>query len=76
MAATRSDQGPRGGPRRLGGAGFSYANGFLDFGMLMVRRGNRRTHLSPEPVTGLGTAVLDALDERGWAAFHALAGND
>ncbi|MFE7528755.1 hypothetical protein ACFU7Y_24000 [Kitasatospora sp. NPDC057542] len=56
-----------------GGAGFSYANGFLDFGMLMVERGNPRTHLSPEPFVELDDAALDALDERSWTEFHALA---
>ncbi|MFF2143326.1 hypothetical protein [Kitasatospora sp. NPDC058190] len=56
-----------------GGAGFSYANGFLDFGMLMVKRGNWRSHLSPDPVVDLDDKALDALDERSWAEFHALA---
>ncbi|MFF3008407.1 hypothetical protein ACFVTF_37060 [Kitasatospora sp. NPDC057940] len=56
-----------------GGAGFSFANGFLDFGMLMVKRGNWRAHLSPEPVVELDDGVLDDLDAQSWAEFRALA---
>ncbi|MFJ8623023.1 hypothetical protein ACIRD3_09255 [Kitasatospora sp. NPDC093550] len=56
-----------------GGAGFSYANGFLDFGMLMVKRGTWRSHLSSDPVIELDEDTLDALDERSWAEFRALA---
>ncbi|MFI8459441.1 hypothetical protein [Kitasatospora sp. NPDC085464] len=56
-----------------GGAAFSFADGFIDFGILMVRRGNWRSHLSPSPVVELDDDTLDALDERRWAESRALA---
>ncbi|MFI9319853.1 hypothetical protein ACIGXI_08730 [Kitasatospora aureofaciens] len=56
-----------------GGSGFSFANGFLDFGMLMVKRGNWRSHLSPDPIVELDDNTLNALDEQSWAEFRALA---
>ncbi|MER6303777.1 hypothetical protein ABT247_30055 [Kitasatospora sp. NPDC001539] len=56
-----------------GGAGFAFANGFVDFGMIMVPRGNWRMHLSLTPVIELNDETLDALDERKWAALNARA---
>lgn len=56
-----------------GGAGFRLTNGFIDFGMIMVPRGNWRMHLSPTPVVELNDEALDSLDERKWAEFNALA---
>ncbi|MFI6151164.1 hypothetical protein ACIBCA_00500 [Kitasatospora sp. NPDC051170] len=56
----------RGGP-------FSFANGFADFGAVMVPLRDWRAYLSPTPVVELEDDALDALDERGWAEFRALA---
>ncbi|MFI9363951.1 hypothetical protein ACIG5E_23285 [Kitasatospora sp. NPDC053057] len=53
-----------------GGSGFSFANGFIDFGMIMVPRGNFRKHLSLAPVVGLDDRALDAVDAAGWARFN------
>ncbi|MFG3225397.1 hypothetical protein ACGF07_11555 [Kitasatospora sp. NPDC048194] len=56
-----------------GRAGFAFANGFVDFGMIMVPRSNWRMHLSLTPVIELNDETLDALDERKWAALNARA---
>ncbi|MFH9350234.1 hypothetical protein [Kitasatospora sp. NPDC017646] len=56
-----------------GGSSFRLTNGFIDFGMIMVPRGNWRMHLSLTPVVELNDEALDALDERKWAEFNALA---
>ncbi len=56
-----------------GGVGFSFANGFIDFGMIMVPRGNWRMHLSPTPAVELSDEALDSLDARKWAEINALA---
>ncbi|MFJ9842337.1 hypothetical protein ACIRYZ_17995 [Kitasatospora sp. NPDC101155] len=53
-----------------GGSGFFSANGFLDFGPIMVPRGNWRMHLSPTPVVELDTQALDAVDAEAWARFN------
>ncbi|MEU9047090.1 hypothetical protein AB0D63_36400 [Kitasatospora sp. NPDC048343] len=55
-----------------GGAGFSIANGFIDFILIMVPRGNWRMHLSPTPVVELTDEALDSLDERKQAELNAL----
>ncbi|MFG2842796.1 hypothetical protein ACGF12_06420 [Kitasatospora sp. NPDC048296] len=56
-----------------GGSNFRLTNGFIDFGVIMVPRGNWRTHLSPTPIVELNDEALDSLDERKWAEFNALA---
>ncbi|MFG3225394.1 hypothetical protein ACGF07_11540 [Kitasatospora sp. NPDC048194] len=56
-----------------GGAGFAFANGFIDFGVVMVRRGKWRMHVSSTPVIELNDETLDFLDERKWAELNALA---
>ncbi|MEU9047088.1 MULTISPECIES: hypothetical protein [unclassified Kitasatospora] len=53
-----------------GGVAFSFANGFIDFGMIMVPRGNWRKHLSPTPVVELDDRALDAVDAEGWARLR------
>ncbi|MET9179343.1 hypothetical protein ABZX88_14125 [Kitasatospora aureofaciens] len=50
-----------------GGSGFSFANGFVDFGLIMVPRASWRKHLSPTPVVELNDQALDAIDAQGWA---------
>ncbi|WP_051836439.1 hypothetical protein [Streptomyces sp. NRRL WC-3742] len=53
-----------------GGASFQFANGFIDFGMIMVPRGRWRGHLALDPVVELDDRALDVLDAAGWARFE------